>query len=73
MFFNLFYTFLYVLRLIKIAPSISDDFTADKKLNKLLFSTEEALELFLNCKINDLLRSPSNFILIPITVYFRRP
>ena len=38
-----------------------------------MFSSEEASESFLNCKINDLLRPLSDFTLIPISIHFERP
>ena len=57
----------------KIAPSISDDSTADKKLNKLLFSSEEAAESFLDCEINDLLCPLPDFTSIPINIHSGRP
>jgi hypothetical protein len=57
---------------IYIASSVSDYFTAYLELNKHLFSSEEAAELFKDCKIHDLLRPLLNFTLIPITIYSSR-
>ena len=56
-----------------IAPSIPDDSTADRRLNKALFSREEAAESFLDCEINDLLRPLPDFEPIPITPHAGKP
>ena len=52
---------------------IPDDSTADQKLNKALFSVKEALESFVDCKINDLLRLFSDFKSILITIHLEKP
>jgi hypothetical protein len=57
---------------IYIAPSVPDYFTADLELNKHLFSSKEAAELFKDCEIHDLLRPLLNFTLIPITIHSSR-
>ena len=56
-----------------IDPSIPDDSTADKKLNKVLFSSEEAIKSFLDCKIDDLLRPLPDFTPIPVTTHSGKP
>jgi hypothetical protein len=58
---------------ILIAPSIPDDFTADQKLNKALFTSDEAAELFKDCSFNNLLRPLSDFTLISIAIHSGRP
>jgi hypothetical protein len=58
---------------LKIAPSISDDSTADQKLNKALFSSEEAVEQFKNCSFQELLRPLPNFMPISITTHSEKP
>jgi superfamily I DNA and/or RNA helicase len=68
----IYYISCYIL-LIFIAPSIPDDFTADLKLNKLLFCSEKAIELFKDCQIDDLLRPLPYFKLISIHTYSGRP
>jgi hypothetical protein len=72
-FLLILYVFIRFFDQLKIAPSIPDDSTAAKKLNKLLFSSEEAPESFINYEIIDLLRPLSNFTLIPITTHSGRP
>ena len=54
-------------------PSIPDDSTADKMLNKALFSAEEALDLFKDCEINNLLRSLPYFEPISINIHPEKP
>jgi hypothetical protein len=56
-----------------IAPSILDDFTADQKLDKALFSSEEAVELFKDYSFNDLLRPLPEFTPISIATYSGKP
>ena len=52
---------------------ISDDSTADQTLNKALFSAEEALNSFKDCKINDLLCSFLYFEPILINIHPEKP
>ena len=59
--------------LILIASFILDDSTADSKLNKLLFSSEEVIKLSKNYQINDLLRSLPDFTLILVITHSKRP
>jgi hypothetical protein len=42
-------------------------------LNKILFNSEEALELFNDCEINKLLRPLLNFMLISINSHSEKP
>jgi hypothetical protein len=65
----IFYYFINIL----IAPSIPDDFTADQKLNKALFTSDEAAELFKDCSFNNLLRPLPDFTLISIAIHSGRP
>jgi hypothetical protein len=58
---------------LKIAPSIPDDSTADKKLNKALFSSEEAIKQFKNCSFKELLRPLPDFTPISIKQHKGRP
>jgi hypothetical protein len=58
---------------IEIAPFIPDDFITDQKLNKALFTLEEAAESFKDYKINDLLYPLSDFTLILIVIHSGRP
>ena len=46
---------------------------ADSKLNKILFSSEEAIEPFKDCQIDDLLHPLSHFESIPIHIHSGRP
>ena len=73
LFFDCFLTFLFYFTNICIDPSISNDSTADRTLNNVLFRPEEALKLFKDCKINDLLCSLSNFELISINLHPEKP
>ena len=55
-----------------IAPSILDNFIADLKLNKVLFSSKEAIESLLGYKTNDLLRPLSDFTPILVSTHFKK-
>ena len=71
--FLLFFFFITVFWPFLIAPSIKDDSTIDQKLNKVLFSSEEAPKAFENCEINDLLRPLPDFEPISITTHSGKP
>jgi hypothetical protein len=72
-FLDWFLTFLFYFINIYIDPSILDDFIADKTLNSVLFSPKEALKLFKDCEINDLLRPLSYFEPISINIHPGKP
>ncbi len=61
LFFIIISLYIYIYFNILIAPSILDDFTADKKLNSFLIPSEETAENFQNRLISEILRSLSNF------------
>jgi hypothetical protein len=65
-----YYLFIW---LIKIAPFIPDDFIADQKLNKVLFSVNEVSEQFITYFIADLIRLLFYFKPISITAYNGKP
>ncbi len=56
-----------------IAPSITDDSTADKKLNNFLISPTEAAEQFENHLISEILRSLSKFKPLSLKPYIEQP
>jgi hypothetical protein len=58
---------------LKIAPFIPDNSTANKKLNKALFSPEEAIEQFKNYSFKKLLRPLPDFTPISIKQHKGRP
>jgi hypothetical protein len=72
-FLDCFLTFFFYFINIYIDPSIPDDSIADKTLNSVLFSLKEALELFKDCEINDLLRPLPYFKPISINIYPEKP
>ncbi len=57
---------------ISIAPSISDDLTADKKLNNFLIPLAETAEQFENCSISEILHSLSNFEPFSLKTYLEQ-
>ncbi len=56
-----------------IAPSIADDFTADKKLNNFLIPSAEAVEQFENHSISEILRSLLNFEPLLLKSHLEQP
>ena len=62
-----------ILTNILIAPSIPDDFTADQKLNKILFNSEKTVKSLENCKIEDLLHPLPNFTPISVIPHSGKP
>ncbi len=80
MLFSYFLLFLLILSLysiyitnILIAPSITDDFTADKKLNNFLIPPAETAEQFENRSISEILRSLLNFEPLSLKSYLEQP
>jgi len=79
MLFSYFLLFLLILSLysiyitnILIAPSITDDSTADKKLNNFLIPPAEIAEQFKNRLISEILRSLSNFESLSLKPYLEQ-
>ena len=71
-FFNIYILYIYNILLILIVPSTLDDSIVDFKLNKLLFNSEEAIELLKDYQINDLLRPLSDFTSISVVIHSGR-
>ncbi len=80
MLFSYFLLFLLILSLysiyitnILIAPSITDNSTADKKLNNFLIPSAETAEQFENRLISEILCSLSNFKPLSLKPHLEQP